>query len=166
MARYGQAFKNKVPPLNPTALENISLEVGVLVDTPECFRAQSLTKPPRKRAWSSSARLDIVISMAALYESRNSAWCCENCLCPQELYAWLPSATQTLTTPEKQRASQKEAAADHKRSKELDRETHRRDKTLAETAPLLVLSKKCKAILHKGEDDDRTGRPPQHGQND
>lgn len=36
--------------------------------------------------------------------------------------------------------------------KELERELHRKDKALAETAALLVLSKKLQAIFHEGED--------------
>ena len=36
--------------------------------------------------------------------------------------------------------------------KELERELHRKDKALAETAALLVLSKKLAAVFHEGED--------------
>lgn len=138
MARYGQAFKNKVlakllPP-NTASLEEISREVGVSVDTLERWRAESLTT-------------------AAMDESSRSAWCRENGVYPQELDAWRDSATQALAAPEEQRASPKETAADRKRIKELERELRRKDKALAETAALLVLSKKLEAIFHKGEDE-------------
>jgi hypothetical protein len=36
--------------------------------------------------------------------------------------------------------------------KELERELHRKDKALAETAALLVLRKKLDAVFHDGED--------------
>ena len=39
-----------------------------------------------------------------------------------------------------------------RRVKELERELHREDKALAETAALLVLSKKLAAVFHEGED--------------
>jgi len=39
-----------------------------------------------------------------------------------------------------------------RRVKELERELRRKDKALAETAALLVLSKKLQAIFHQGED--------------
>ena len=39
------------------------------------------------------------------------------------------------------------------RIKELERELRRKDKALAETAALLVLSKKVAAIFNKGEDE-------------
>ena len=37
--------------------------------------------------------------------------------------------------------------------KELERELHRKDKALAETAALLVLSKKLSAVFHKDADE-------------
>ena len=43
--------------------------------------------------------------------------------------------------------------ADRKRIKELERELLRKDRALAETAALLVLSKKVQAIFNKGEDE-------------
>ena len=45
-----------------------------------------------------------------------------------------------------------EARQDRRRVKELERELHRKDKALAETAALLVLSKKLAAVFHEGED--------------
>ena len=41
--------------------------------------------------------------------------------------------------------------ADRRRIKELERDLLRKDRALAETAALLVLSKKVAAIFHKGE---------------
>ncbi len=72
---------------------------------------------------------------------------------PQELAAWRDSATQALADPEAQRASPKETATDRRRIKQLERELRRKEKALAETAALLVLSKKLEAIFHKGEDE-------------
>ena len=43
--------------------------------------------------------------------------------------------------------------ADQQRIKELERELLRKDRALAETAALLVLSKKVQAIFNKGEDE-------------
>lgn len=49
------------------------------------------------------------------------------------------------------RASPQATRADKKRIKELERELLRKDRALAETAALLVLSKKVAAIFNKGE---------------
>ncbi len=51
------------------------------------------------------------------------------------------------------RASPQQTRQDRRRIKELEREVRRKDKALAETAALLVLSKKVSAIFHKGEDE-------------
>ena len=50
-------------------------------------------------------------------------------------------------------ASAVEARQDRRRVKELERELHRKDKALAETAALLVLTKKLSAVFHQGEDE-------------
>ena len=56
-----------------------------------------------------------------------------------------------LAEPEEAPASSQVTRADKKRIKELERELLRKDRALAETAALLVLSKKVAAILNKGE---------------
>ena len=63
------------------------------------------------------------------------------------------SATAALATPEEARASPQQTRVDHKRIKELERELLRKDKALAETAALLVLSKKVSAIFHRDADE-------------
>jgi hypothetical protein len=45
-----------------------------------------------------------------------------------------------------------ETKRDRRRIKELERDLNRKDKALAETAALLVLSKKLSAIFHEGAD--------------
>jgi hypothetical protein len=72
---------------------------------------------------------------------------------PQELAVWRESATQALAEPEDARATPQQTRADKRRIKELERELRRKDKALAETAALLVLSKKLEAIFNKGEDE-------------
>jgi DNA-binding transcriptional MerR regulator len=157
MARYGQAFKTKVVarllPPNTASIEEVSREVGVSADTLERWRAEALTTPARERAWSASARLDAVITTAPMDDAARSAWCREHGIYPQELAAWRASATQALAEPEEQRASPQETASDRRRIKQLERELRRKDKALAETAALLVLSKKLEAIFQKGEDE-------------
>jgi DNA-binding transcriptional MerR regulator len=157
MAGYGQAFKTKVVarllPPNTASIEEVSREVGVSADTLERWRAEALTTPARERAWSASARLDAVITTAPMDDAARSAWCREHGIYPQELAAWRASATQALAEPEEQRASPQETASDRRRIKQLERELRRKDKALAETAALLVLSKKLEAIFQKGEDE-------------
>ena len=67
-----------------------------------------------------------------------------------ELEAWKRDAMAGLGEP--RAASAVEARQDRRRVKELERELHRKDKALAETAALLVLRKKLDAVFRDGED--------------
>lgn len=108
--------------------------------------------PARGRAWTAPSRLQAVITTAALSEADKSAWCRAQGIYPAELELWCASATTALAEPQDARASPQATKADRKRIKDLERELLRKDRALAETAALLVLSKKVAAIYNKGED--------------
>ena len=82
-----------------------------------------------------------------------NAWCREHGLYRSELERWRQGASEALADPGEARASRAETQADRKRIKELERELLRKDKALAETAALLVLSKKLSAIFPGGADE-------------
>ena len=156
MARFGQSFKDRavarlLPPVNAT-LELVSKEVGITVDTLERWRESLQSMPARGRAWTASAKLQAVITTAALSEIDKNAWCREHGIYPAELEQWCSSATTALANPQVARTSPQVAINDRKRIKDLERELLRKDRALAETAALLVLSKKVAAIYHWGED--------------
>jgi transposase-like protein len=156
LARYGQAFKDravaKLLPPQSAPLDAVAHDVGISTDTLERWRAEALAKPLTDRAWTAAARLEAVISTAALDETARGAWCREHGVYPQQLQQWRQSATQALAQPEEARASPQQTKQDHRRIRELERELRRKDKALAETAALLVLSEKVAAIFSKGED--------------
>jgi DNA-binding transcriptional MerR regulator len=129
----------------------VSREVGVSVQTLERWRDEVQTRPARGRAWSAGARLEAVITVAALDEAGKNAWCREHGVFPADLDQWRLNATTALAEPEEARASPQSTRQDKKRIKELERELLRKDRALAETAALLVLSKKVAAIFNKGE---------------
>ena len=58
-----------------------------------------------------------------------------------------------LSQPEEARASPQETRDDRRRIKELERDLRRKEKALAETAALLVLSKKLEALFQPGGDE-------------
>jgi transposase len=156
VARYGQSFKDRavarlLPPESAT-LELVSKEVGIAVDTLQrcCFGFH--TRPARGGAWTAPARLQAVITTAALSEADKSAWCRAQGIYPAELEQWCASATTALAEPQDARASPQATRRDRSRIKELERELLRKDRALAETAALLVLSKKVAAIYNRGED--------------
>lgn len=121
------------------------------MDTLQRWRSEALLQPARDRTWTAAARFDAVLTTAAMDEAGKSAWCRANGLYPQELEAWRLSALQALAKPAEARASPQQTRQDRRRIQELERELLRKDKALAETATLLVLSKKVAAIFNKGE---------------
>lgn len=141
-------------PPESAPLEVVARTVGVSVDTLERWRSEALAKPAGERVWSAAARLEAVITTAALDETARSAWCREHGVYPQQLQQWRDNATQALAGPEEARASPQQTKQDRRRIKELERELRRKDKALAETAALLVLSKKVSAIFNKDKGED------------
>lgn len=157
MARYGQAFKDRVVarllPPESARVESVSREIGVGVSTLERWRAEALALPEKARSWTAAARLEAVITTATLDEAACSGWCREQGVYPSELERWRAAATQALADPEEVRASLQQTRAAQGRIKALERELRRKDKALSETAALLVLSKKLSAIFHEGADE-------------
>ncbi len=90
-----------------------------------------------------------MIATAGLDETTRSVWCREHGVFPAALDAWKRDAIGGLGEPAGDAPAAKQ---EQRRVKELERELRRKDKALAETAALLVLSKKLQAIFHQGED--------------
>jgi transposase-like protein len=159
MARYGQEFKDRavarlLPP-ESASVDVVSREIGVSVATLERWRSDALSMPGRAPAWTAAARLEAVLTTAAMDEAAKSAWCREHGVYPQELEDWKAAATQALASPG-ELGTPKSTKEERRRIKELERELRRKDKALAEAAALLVLSKKLSAIFDKqdeGEDE-------------
>ena len=141
-----------LPPESAT-VESVAREIGVGVSTLERWRSAALSRPARERAWTAAARFEAVLTTATLDEAGKSTWCREHGVYPQELAQWRQAATQALAEPEERGPSPQQTKQDRRRIKELERELRRKDKALAETAALLVLSKKVAAIFNRDEDE-------------
>ena len=81
MARYGQTFKNRavarlLPP-ESAAAQVVAKEVGIEVGTLNRWREDAQSMPARGRAWTGAARLQAVITTAAMPQAGKSAWCRE-----------------------------------------------------------------------------------------
>jgi len=98
LARYGQPFKDRVVarllPPESSAPDVVSREIGVGVETLERWRAQALATAAGEQPgsgsqrWTAAARLEAVISTAAMDEATRSAWCRGQGLYPAELDGW------------------------------------------------------------------------------
>ena len=95
----------------------------------------------------------LVAVAAAMEEAQRSAGCREQGLFLADLQQWRQSAMASLAQPEEARASPQETREDRRRIKELERDLRRKEKALAETAALLVLSKKLEALFQEGGDE-------------
>jgi len=157
LARYGQEFKDRavarlLPP-ESAPIKNLANEIGVGLATLERWRSDALAQPGRDRVWTAAARFDAMLTTAAMDEASKSAWCRANGVYPQELATWRDNAIAALGA-EAPRTSVQEAKQNRRKIKELERDIRRKDKALAETAALLVLSKKVAAIFNRDMDED------------
>ncbi len=101
----------------------------------------------KKNDYSAEARFAIVLEAATLSETELSQYCRENGLYPEQVQQWKQACINGNTKPVSVSNS-----SDKKRIKELEKELHRKEKALAETAALLVLRKKFNARF--GEDEE------------
>ena len=157
MARYSNEYKARavarlLPP-ESAEISGVSQELGVSVATLERWRAEALSRPARERAWTAAARLEALIATAAMDEAQRNAWCREKGIFPLDLEQWRESAKVALAQPEEARATAQETRQDRRRIKELEKDLRRKEKALAETTALLVLSKKLEAIFPPGGDE-------------
>lgn len=105
-------------------------------------------------SWSGENKLAVVIETAGLNEEELAEYCRRKGLYVEQISRWRNAAiagAQTLRplSIEERRELQQE----RKKTRQLEKELRRKDKALAETAALLVLQKKARAIWGDGEDD-------------
>ena len=139
-----------LPPESATAAQ-VSRDSGIGEQTLERWLSDALFRPARERAWTAAARFDAVLTTATMDEAARSAWCREHGVYPKDLADWRDNATQALADPQEARATPLQTREARRRIRELERDLRRKEKALAETAALLVLSKKVEAIFNKGE---------------
>ena len=139
-----------LPPESATP-EQVSRDSGIGAQTLERWLGDALSRPARGRAWTAAARFDAVLTTAPMDEAARNAWCREHGVFPKDLASWRDSATQALADPQEARATPGQTRDDRRRIRELERDLRRKEKALAETAALLVLSKKVEAIFNKAE---------------
>ena len=155
MARYAKELKDKVVarllPPESANLEALAAELGINPATLERWRSQALAEPARLPNRTAAARFEAVLSTAALDEQAKSQWCRSHGVFMQELEQWRQAATRALEQPGGAVLPSAASREDRARIKELERELQRKERALAETAALLVLSKKLEAIFPRGE---------------
>lgn len=162
MAVYSPEFKEQLirkslPPHNQR-IADLGRESGLHVNTLYKWKRQLeaegvivTIKKIRAGQWSTKAKLVAIIQTADMNEIERSAYCREHGLYPEQLEAWQTAfeATDLDEAP----VSREAQATDRRKIQQLERELRRKEKALAETAALLTLSKKARAIWGDGEDN-------------
>ena len=134
------------------ALEWVARDVGIGALTLARWREEVQSRVSLVRSWTADTRLDAVITTAAMDEVGKSAWCREHGVFPVDLDRWRATATAALGVSGAGRTDTQTSQQDRRRIKELERNLLRKDRALAETAALLVLSKKVGALFNTGGD--------------
>lgn len=149
-----EAILRKMAPPQNVSVAELARQEGISDATLYNWRKQarqrgnvlpSNSRPPEK--WSSEDKFRVVIETSALNATEFSTYCRKHGLYPEQVEAWKQACLGANAQSEEQQKQNRELQkADRKRITNLERELTRKDKALAETAALLVLSKKAKAI--------------------
>jgi len=108
--------------------------------------------PSNPENWSGENKLAVVIETAALNAEQLSQYCRRKGLYPEQIARWKAGAiagneSTGVATKAQQHALKKE----RKKSRQLEKELHRKEKALAEAAALLILKKKAQALWGEPE---------------
>jgi len=163
--RYSEEFKEsvikKMMPPNPITIPQISRDTGVsdvtLYKWRKIYRNKGGVVPADQsnpEHWTAEDKLAVINETAGLNEVQLSEYCRSKGFYPEQIKQWKAAA---LTGFQHSRLTKKEKLRIRREDKDkikiLERELKRKDKALAETAALLVLSKKCEAIWGINEED-------------
>jgi len=164
MPRYSLELKNSIiakmmPPENKS-ITQIARETGLPEATLNQWRRKAraagcATPADNQEAerWSTQDKFLIVVETASMSEAELAEYCRSKGLFVEQLRAWRDACMQANGGVAKEAARyQQELKQTNRRVKQLEKEIHRKEAALAETAALLVLRKKANAIWGDGED--------------
>jgi len=163
--RYTDEFKDSViqrmMPPNPVSVSTLRKETGVsdvtLYKWRNDYRNRGIAVPgehSKPDDWAAEDKLAVVIETAPLNEIQMGEYCRRKGLYPEQVNQWRTSALSGYQHSKKPGQDKTRRHQHDKQTiKRLERELRRKEKALAETAALLVLSKKYEAIWGVNEED-------------
>lgn len=169
MARYAKELKEsiiqKMMPPNNVPVSQLVRETGISDATLYTWRKKAVSqgvpvpgdgKNPDQ--WTPENKLAVIIETAALNQAELAAYCRKKGLFAEQIQQWKEAFVDGVSDKADHRPAQRKALAeerkkDKKTIKKLERELKRKDKALAETAALLVLTKKAQEIWGEPEVD-------------
>lgn len=159
--RKAAVLNKLLPPQNRTVV-SVAAEEGIsdvtLYSWLKQCRQQGKPVPDNRRTgddWSPEAKLAVVIETAPMSEAELSAYCREKGLYPDQVQRWKEGCLQGAGMQEgRDKAAQKQQREAQKTIKKLKAEVRRKDRVVAETTSLLVLSKKLEALYGETPDNE------------
>ena len=165
MAKYPAELKasviQKMMPPHNVPVAQLERETGISNVTLYTWRKQAREqgapvpgdgKNPEQ--WSAENRFSVLMETAALNSAELSEYCRSKGLYPEQVTRWkadfIAGSEQPAAQRQQQRATQRQ---ERKRIQQLEKELLRKDRALAETTALLVLSKKVETLWDKLEDE-------------
>lgn len=165
MARYNDELKRKIitrmMPPNNEAVSKIAKDTGIgegtLYKWQKEARANGFVMPGGEKEtekWNTREKFSIVVETATLSEIELAEYCRAKGLFVEQVEAWRNACMQANGGVAEQASRlQKELRQKEREMKKLDRELKRKEAALAETAALLVLRKKARAIWGDPEEE-------------
>jgi transposase-like protein len=163
--RYSEEFKEavikKMMPPHPVSVSQLSRDTGVsdvtLYKWRKEYRNKGVSVPANRKKsedWTAEDKLAVVIETASLNEIELSEYCRKKGLYKEQIDQWKIAALSGYkNSSQRKKTEVQHRRKDKQKIKDLERELNRKEKALAETAALLVLSKKWEAILGENEED-------------
>lgn len=165
MGRYSEerrtAVLEKLLPPHNGVVKRVAREEGIcpatLYNWLQAARQRGVPVPGSGRKsteeWSGEAKLAVVLETASLNADELSRYCRRKGLYPEQIARWKQACIDTAQLlPDRDREAAEEVRALRQRNRALEKELRRKEKALAESAALLVLQKKYRALW---EDEDK-----------
>jgi transposase-like protein len=151
--RKEAVLQKKLPPNNrpiPVIAREEGISEATLYNWRKAARAEGRLLPDgdsTSAGWTSADKFAAVLETAAMNEQERSEYCRKKGLYPSQVQQWREACAQANDWDRSRNRQLQEARkADEKRIRTLEKELRHKEKALAETAALLVLSKKLEAI--------------------
>ncbi|PMO27679.1 transcriptional regulator [Vibrio breoganii] len=166
MPRYSierkEAVLKKLLPPHNLSVPQVAEEEGISEVTLYNWRSQlkesgvvAANSQSSSEQWSAQTKLAVVAETFSMTESELSQYCREKGLFPEQVQRWKEESLYGFKSAREREAEAKQQAkADKNEIKALKKELKYKEKALAETAALLVLRKKLRALYEEEPEDD------------
>ena len=163
--KYSQELKEamlkRMLPPNNESIAKISREEGISERTLRNWRNDARKNgyaAPGKNTvpdeWSTQDKFLVVVETASMNETELAAYAREKGLYVEQIRAWKDACVNANGGVAKEAARLNQELKDSEKEREkLEKELQYKEKALAETAALLTLSKKARAIWGESEDE-------------